>query len=177
MKKGRLYKIRNYDSNQFNELYKKAVEEFTGAKLKGAIITIYYLPFLKKGKPRLQLEFNTIPDVVEEMGNTQELLSHISFMEYCDPDKHIDGHVLRGWNFMTLFDLVKNDSVSGIDGRFYYQSALTSDDFYNNIGDKDEWLVEVIERTRNGEILAEIFIEEEKRLAANKAADKLLRLK
>ena len=110
------------------------------------------------------------------MGNTQELLSHISFMEYCDPDKHIDGHVLRGWNFMTLFDLVKNDSVSGIDGRFYYQSALTSDDFYNNLGDKDEWLVEVIEHTRNGGILAEIFIEEEKRLAANKIADKILRM-
>ena len=51
-----------------------------------------------------------------------------------------------------------------------------SDDFYNNLGDKDEWLVEVIDRTRNGEILAEIFIEEEKKLAGNKTADKILRM-
>ncbi len=78
---------------------------------------------------------------------------------------------------MNLFYLVKDESSDGDGWYFSHESTLTSDDFYESLEGKEKWMGEVIERIRNGEELNSIVAQEEKRLAGNRAANRLLRMK
>ena len=172
-----IYKPKKYSSKEFAKLYEKVIEEFLAADLKGVVVTIYYLPYFSGKKPTLQIEFNTVPKVRQDLDKIQELFSHIAFIDYYRIREDEKDDIPQGYNFMNLFYLVKDESSDGDGWYFSHESTLTSDDFYESLEGKEKWMGEVIERIRNGEELNSIVAQEEKRLAGNRAANRLLRMK
>ena len=177
MLNNQIYKPKKYSSSEFGKLYEKAIEECLAADLKGVVVTIYYLPYFSGKKPTLKIEFNAIPKVKQDLDKTQELFSHITLINYSRIREDGKGDIPEGYNFMNLFHLAKDESSDGNGWYFFSESSLTSDYFYDSLEGKEEWMGEVIERIRNGEQLNSIVAQEEKKLAGNRAANRLLRMK
>lgn len=143
--------VEKLTNKQFQECMEESVKAFQNSELKGALGTVY-LDFHNDNLV-LKAEFNALPKELREDVSIEPIPDFTiaaSLKSYLQAKQHI-GEMPVDMNLANLFFLDK-DGVT-----IKQETACYNNDVYFSLAGKEKWMIENIEKIKNGDSFSEIM--------------------
>ncbi len=138
-------------NSKFQECMEESVKAFQNSNLKGALGTVYF--DFHNDKLVLKTEFNALPKELKEDVSIEPIPDFTiaaSLKSYFKLKQHL-GEIPLDINLANLFYLDK-DGVT-----IKQETACYNDDVYFSLAGKEKWMIENIEKIKDGDSFSEII--------------------